>query len=260
MDKREARFEKFMNVLDSQKYLSISEMAKVLGVSNMTVRRDFEVLNQRKFVVIKNGILMLNTEQDAAPVRKVYNLDKETQIQNTVKNSIGRFAASLISPKDCIIIDTGSTTDTILPHLPADMHITLLCYNLNILLQAQQNPNISLSFAGGHYHPSSQMIETPESISFIQNTRANKVFISAAGIHEHLGLTCINPYEVSTKQAILRSAAERILVADSSKFSKVHASYFCSLDEIDTLICNKGLDEEWLEILKNHEITVHLVE
>lgn len=259
MDKRELRFEKFMNILDTKKFLSINEMAQALGVSNMTIRRDFEVLNQRELVIMKNGILMLNGEHDSTPIRKIYNLDKETRVQNTVKSEIGRFAASLISPKDCIIIDTGSTTDTILPHLSPELHITLLCYNLNILMQAQQNPNISLAFAGGHYHPNSQMFESPEGINFIHSIRANKVFISAAGIHEHLGLTCINPYEVPTKQAILRSAVEHILVADSSKFSKVHSSYFGSLDEIDAVICDRELSEEWIKILEEREIKLYLV-
>lgn len=259
MDKREIRLENFMNVLKSRKFLSVNEMAQTLGVSNMTVRRDIDILQQRNLIMMKNGILMLKNEQDIHPIKKVYELKKESQVQNPAKTAIGRFAASLIRPKDCVIIDTGSTTENIVPYISPELHISMLCYNLNILVQAQQNPNINISFAGGHYHPNAQMFESPEGIQFIHTIRANKVFLSAAGIHENLGVTCINSYEVPTKQAILKSAAEHILVADSSKFGKIHASYYCELSQIDEIVTDSGISEEWIDILEKHQIKLHIV-
>ena len=259
MGKREIRLKRFIGILENRKFLSINEMAQALGVSNMTVRRDFDILNQRDLVIMKNGILMLNNEHDFQPIRKIYNLDKEMQIKNAVKTSIGRFAASLIRPKDCVIVDTGSTTESIIPNLGADIQISILCYNLNILLPALQNPNIHVSFSSGHYHPKTQMFESPQGIDFIHSIRANKVFVSAAGVHENLGITCTNSYEVPTKQAILQSAAEHILVADSSKFGKVHAAYFCDLSQIDVVVTDKGISDEWIAILQEKGITLHIV-
>lgn len=262
MNKRDNRLEQFMKFLNEKKFLSVHEMAQLLNVSDMTVRRDAEILKDRNLIVVTNGILMLdndNTTSFIHPIRKAYVLSKEAQVQNSAKNAIGRFAASLIQPDDCVILDTGSTTDHITPHIASDLHISLLCYNLNILMQAQQNPNIKISFAGGHYHPNTQMFESPDGIDFIHSIRANKAFISAAGIHKNLGITCSNTYEVLNKQAVLRSASEHILVADSSKFGKVHVAYFCELENIDVIITDKGLSEEWISIIEEKNIKLYLV-
>lgn len=259
MDKQEIRLENFLKVLEDRKFISVNEMSVLLGVSNMTVRRDFTKLNSQQLVIMKNGILMLNDEQDVRPIKKTYDLGKETHIRNSVKADIGKFAASLIAPDDNVIIDTGSTTVNIVPNISGDIRINMLSYNLNILLQAQQNPNINIAFAGGYYHSNTQMFESVDGINFINSFRANKVFVSAAGIHRTLGITCVNSYEVPTKKAILNSADEHILVADSSKFDDVHSSYFCDLPQIDTIITDKGISKEWLNLLADMEITVYTV-
>ena len=61
------------------------------------------------------------------------------------------------------------------------------------------------------------------------------------------------------KQAILRSACQRILVVDSSKFGVVRSAYFCDLDAIDIVITDEGLSKDWCALLKEKGITVYLV-
>lgn len=93
------------------------------------------------------------------------------------------------------------------------------------------------------------MFESPEGISLIKKTRATKVFVSAAGVHENLGVTCSNNYEVLTKQAIINSSLEKILLVDSSKFGVVKSAYFADLDDFDTIITDDGISNEWKEII-----------
>ena len=86
-----------------------------------------------------------------------------------------------------------------------------------------------------------------------------KVFVCAAGIHENLGISCANNYEVATKKAILQSAKQHILVADSSKFGVVRSSYFCNLEDIDTIITDNSLSEEWCSTVSEKKIYLKLV-
>ena len=69
------------------------------------------------------------------------------------------------------------------------------------------------------------MFESVEGIGLYGRTRASKMFVSASGVHEKLGMTCAHNYEVVTKKAALESSLQKILVADSSKFGQVRPGY-----------------------------------
>lgn len=148
-------------------------------------------------------------------------------------------------------------------HLPTksakDKKRHTFCLNANVLFELRYKSGIKLLFCGGVFHKDTEMFESPESIQFINRIRANKVFLSAAGIHRKMGITCINPYEVPTKKAIIRSSLQRILLVDSGKFNQVHPAYFCDLDDIQVIITDKSLSKEWQNYILERGITLHLV-
>lgn len=251
MTKHDIRINTFLGLLNSHKVLSISEVAELLNVSSMTVRRDYKELNEKGLVSLKNGVLFLSDNEDIMPIKKIYNLQKETMVQSYMKNAIGKYAASLIEDNDTVIIDTGTTTEALATFFPEDKNLNVFCSNLNILNLMVTNENINIMFSGGNYHSNTEMFESQQSIEFISSFRANKAFISAAGVHDKLGLTCMNNYEVKTKQAIIKSADKHILLVDSSKFGKVHSSYFSDLSSIDIIITDKNISDKWKKIIED---------
>lgn len=256
MGKRELRMNRLVDIVHSCGYTSIKEAAKLLNVSEMTVRRDLAVVEKSGLVKNVNGVLVQNAGQ---PTNKVYDLESETQVQNEAKALIGHFAAGLIAPGDCIIFDCGTTTEQIARCLSPTLEFEALCFTRNILEHLYPLPKAAIAMAGGYYHPGAQMFTSDEGVAFIQNVRANKVFVSAAGVHESLGISCANSYEVPTKKAILRSAKQHILVADSSKFGVVRSAYFCDLSDIDTVVTDSGLAPEWVTLLESRGITLYRV-
>ena len=76
-------------------------------------------------------------------------------------------------------------------------------------------------------------------------TRATKVFVSAAGVHHPLGVTCTSTYELESKREILKASMEKILLVDSSKFGQVHKNYICEFNVFDKIITDKQLSEAW---------------
>jgi DeoR family deoxyribose operon repressor len=174
------------------------------------------------------------------------------------KRIIGNFAASLIESGDVIIIDTGTTTEHLVYNIPDDLKITALCFNFNIVNQLLNRKQIHLLFAGGVYHKNTQMCESPEGIQLINRTRATKVFLSAAGISEQLGITCVNQYEVESKKAIIKAALQKILLADSSKFNKIRPALFAQLSDVDVIVTDNGITAGWIEIIRNRGIALHI--
>lgn len=246
MNKKQQRQHQLLGILQSQGLLPVRVLAGLLNVSEMTIRRDLDSLPHQ----LPYG--------QKAPTSS-YSLMQAIKDANEQKERIGKFAASLLEPNDVAVVDTGSTTARMLPYLPTDKNLTILCYNANVLLELRHKPGIQLLFCGGAYHPNTEMFESPEGIQFIARTRANKVFLSAAGVHETLGLTCANQYEVPTKSAVIQSSFQRILLADSSKFGQLRSSYFCNLEDIHTVVTDKSLPQEWQQLIQSKKIKLYMV-
>ena len=100
------------------------------------------------------------------------------------------------------------------------------------------------------------MFASAESVEFIRRHRANKAFISTSGVHRSLGITCINAHSVDSKRAIIESSASRVLLTDSSKFGAVKANHFAELDEINIIVTDDGISEDWRTLL--HDIGIRL--
>ncbi|AEE92341.1 Transcriptional regulator, DeoR family [Tepidanaerobacter acetatoxydans Re1] len=257
MGSKSKRLNQIIALLKKNETMSVKNLSDMLHVSEMTIRRDLNILEADDIIIRSHGKATYKADSDSD--LSDYELYSEKTKMNIEKDRIGQFAAGLIEPGDIVIIDNGSTTDKLTKYIPEDISITVLCYNFNVLEQLVKKQNVEIIFAGGYFHPNDQMFESPQGISLIENIRATKLFISAHGVHKKLGLTCANSYEVPTKHAILQSAENRILVADSSKFGKVRTAYFAQLNEIDTIVTDSGITQEWRKFIEDMGIRLFVV-
>ena len=251
MKKKIQRANKIIEILKENNGATVKYLASTLGVSEMTIRRDLQVLKDNNIVNNVYGATIYNPSNKIEEFGPSYNINDEVIKHKDEKFRIGKAAATLVQPNDIIIIDTGTTTQHLAENIQKDLKLTALVYNINILNALKNNPNINLIFSGGYFHPNTQMFESPEGISLIEKIRAAKVFISAAGIHNQLGVTCSNNYEVATKRAVIKSSVEKILLADSDKFDVVKSSYFADLSEFNTIITDSNLSDEWINHIKD---------
>lgn len=254
MSKKLQRANKIIEILKEKNGASVKELASILNVSEMTIRRDLNILKSNNIVKNVYGATIYNPLNNIQKLSNPYNITEEIIKNESEKLKIGQIAAKLIQPDDIIIIDTGTTTEKLAQSISDDIKLTALLYNINILTALKMKHNINLIFSGGYFHPNTQMFESPEGISLIENTRATKVFVSAAGIHEQLGVTCSNNYEVPTKRAIIGSSLEKILMVDSQKFGIVKSSYFADLNEFDIIITDSGISKEWINYINGLRI------
>ena len=234
---------------------SVKDIAQHMNVSEMTARRDLYSLKEQNLILYISGVAIYNINQ-ARTRDDDYQLSHEQSTNNERKSRIGIKAASLIRPGDTIIIDTGSTTEELARHFPDISPCTVLCYNANIFNYLSTHADLNILMTGGSYHRNTQMFECPEGISFIRRTRANMFFLSAAGISDLLGITCVNQYEIEVKQASMQVAQQKILLADSSKFGKIRPALFAQISEIDTVVTDSDITPEWVEVLEQHGIEV----
>ncbi len=251
------RIKDIINLLKVNNFVEIKELKEKLNVSEMTIRRDLGLLAEDNIVRLIPGGAIIKPAVD--PDEEKYFINHEETVHTREKISIGQKAAALIQPNDTISLDIGSSTEYVAKFLREDVPFTVLCYTINILVEVYRKKNCNVIFPGGYLHANELMFESPEGISLIRRTRADKAFISAAGIHSSLGITTVYPYELETKRAILSSAKTRVLVADSSKFGKTKSVYFADLKDFNIVITDSGIPDEYRALCESLQITLYTV-
>ncbi len=262
MGKKEMRVSQIMKLLSERGgSMMVRHLAQHLNVSEMTIRRDLDAMQADGLLERVHGKAQLNglVSGEFENIENDYALISEIQKNLDKKTRIGKFAASLIEENDVIILDNGSTTDQVAINIDGEKQLTVACFNLNIVEHLFRHKKIDLLLGGGFLHRSDKMFESAEGVSYLKGVRANKVFISASGVHEKLGLTCAHHYEVLGKQAIIETALKRILLVDSSKFGTIKTIYFAPLNDIDIIITDNGISDDWQEIIANRGIVLHIV-
>lgn len=251
------RLREIIELLRNQNFISIAAIKNKLQVSEMTVRRDLTLLAQDKIIKLVPGGAVLAPPPDIDEEK--YQVDHHETLRVREKLSIGQRAAGLIEPHDTIILDIGSTTEYVAKFTREDIPLTVLCYTINNLFEIYRKKNCNIIFPGGYFHSDELMFESPEGINLIKRTRADKAFISAAGVHYDLGVTTVYPYELEIKQTIMRSAKTKILLVDSTKFGRTRSVFFADLSDFNIVITDSGIPQDYSDFLKDRGIKVIIV-
>jgi DeoR family transcriptional regulator, deoxyribose operon repressor len=256
---KEDRLKHILTKLSVSGFADIKELSEKLKVSEMTIRRDLKELSENRLIKLIHGGAVLQRDESVNQDQDKYLIERAESVKIQEKIKICQKAASIVTKNDIIVIDTGSTTENIPNFIPKNMPLTIVCYALNILLKVYENENWKLIFPGGYFHSNTLMFESVEGNKNIQRMRANKAFISAAGISDKLGVTCATLYEKETKRSVIESSNTKILLVDSSKFGKIKISHFANLTDFDVIITDKGIPKDYIETINNLGIELHIV-
>jgi DeoR family deoxyribose operon repressor len=249
---RKKRVRNIINLINQRKEISVKEISDLMCVSDMTIRRDLDDLEQQGIIRRTHGGAVLLDPNTS--VRDIYILGEQTTRNAEEKRQIGIKAASLIQPHETIFLDSGSTTPFIAKSLSYNLPLTVLCYTFTNALEFYPRENTNLILLGGFLHRDSNIIHSVENLELIRNTRADKAFISTGGLDPKMGLTTYFDYEAAIKREMINSARQIILVTDSSKFGEINVVHFADLDKIDMIITDQGISEEYRRLFMDREI------
>ena len=228
---RQLRLERMQALVKSSGPALLSRVAELLGVTEMTIRRD---LAASECALSCLGGYVLEATLPAAGEK--YVLAEELD-QHTVRKRLAcQRAATFVADGDMLFIDCGTTMVHFASALPADIALTVVCYSMNIADILSKRPNTQLMLLGGLYQPSSATFYSEEAVQYLGRLGVNKAFISAGGADPVRGVSCSNFHEVAIKQAAIRSATERFLVVDESKLGRVRTAFFSPLDVFSKIV------------------------
>lgn len=257
-DDKKERNKSIVTLLSQKGEMTVKDIAKMLNVSEMTVRRNLAEMEDERVVQRTHG--GARVFDSSSLVGDNYIVGEETQRNAQQKSRIGLKAASLVKANETIFLDSGSTTPYIAKYIDKELPITVLCYTFLNALEFYNRKNTNLILSGGFYDRDSTIFHSSEANSFLRGIRADKAFISAAGVDSKLGLTTYFYFEADMKKLMIQSAKRIILVVDFSKFGKNSISHFADLDQVNTVITDAGIRDDDAKMLRDRGIELMIAE
>lgn len=255
-DLPEARKENILRYVDSVGSATIKELATTLNVSAATVRRDLDELNERKLIKrIHGGAQAVKSSRTAF---ETAYLDKSAQMVDE-KARIGFSAASFVENGDTILLDSGTTALQVARNLSDKENITVITYDLHIAASVELSPSSTLIVTGGIRRPGFGVLTGSMVLDFIRGIRVDKSFLSADAIDIDFGLSNATFHEADLKKALIQSGQCVYLIADHSKFGNLALIHVCDLSEIDLIITDSQLPENYQQLLEKKNCDYILV-
>ena len=212
--RRDDRIAQLLQALKRSDKLHLKEAATLLGVSEMTIRRDLN--SDSAPVVLLGGYIVLEPRSASHYLLS----DQKTRLVEE-KRKAARLAASLVQPHQTLFFDCGTTTPWIIEAIDSTVPFTAVCYSLNTFLALQEKPACRVILCGGEFHASNAIFKPLNNQDTLSNVCPDIAFYSAAGVNVKQGATCFNLEELPVKQWALNAAQQHVLVVDHSKFGKV---------------------------------------
>jgi DeoR family galactitol utilization operon repressor len=240
-----------LDMLTEDSSVSVSTLAKVLGVSVVTIRTDLGALEEEGFIVRTHG--------GAMPAFHPQILERMRQDKDR-KLAIARIAAEKIQDGDTVIISAGTTTALIAKYLLGKRNIHIVTNNTLLLTYARTNPQLRVTLVGGEFRPSEEGLVGPLAIQSLDQVFVSKAFIGVDGASVKHGLTAHLVESADLVRKMAQQAKQVYAICDSGKFGKPGFARILPFDGVDGLITDAGLSTEFEKDLREAGVSIYKAE
>lgn len=239
----EEREKLIIEALGRTGFVSYRELEAALDASPATIRRDLSRLEEcGRILRVHGGAKLPPDPAEAAPRLLGTPFDQSITQNLAAKQAIGRAAAALVTPGEGIMIDGGTTTLQMCPHL-AGLDCQVLTNSLHIVNALLPQEGTRILLPSGAVFREQNIILAPSGEDSMPRFHAPRLFMGAAAIGPQ-GVMQADVILVAAERRLIDRADEVILLVDSSKFGSSSGGIVCTLDEIDVLVTDSGLRGE----------------
>jgi DeoR/GlpR family transcriptional regulator of sugar metabolism len=219
----------------------VADLARDLGVSDMTVRRDLEILHNRGLLEkVHGGATSLPGSALFEP-----GFAAKSSLQEPEKEAIAIAAMALVLPGTAIGISAGTTTYALARRLIDMPGLTVVTNSVPVadVLHRAGRGDQTIILTGGVRTPSDALVG-PFAVAALRTMHLDQVFMGVHGMDPRSGYTTPNVLEADTDRALIAAGRRLVVVADSSKWGVIGISSIARLDEADTLVTDSGLSAD----------------
>ncbi|WP_427051726.1 DeoR/GlpR family DNA-binding transcription regulator [Paenibacillus sp. TC-CSREp1] len=246
------RYEKIVEWVDAQGSMRVTELSERCGVTEETIRRDLDKLEQAGRLRRSHGGAVSVKYKDELqseipyPERAVAHADE--------KRRIAEEAVKLVEPGDRIALDASTTAWYMAAGLP-NIPLTVLTNSIKVAAELSTKEQIRVIATGGQLASKSLSFVGPLAERSLDAYHVDKVFLSCKGVHLSKGISESNELQALVKQKMIHIADEVILLADSSKFNIQAFTRVAAMESVHKVITDQGVLKEHVDALNELHIT-----
>lgn len=250
------RRQKIVDVIQEKKKVLVQQLALDFSVTEETIRRDLEKLEDQGILKRTYGGAVINegTNMDTPIVmREIVNKDGKLRIAKKVECEI--------NDGDTLMLDSSSTAFYVAKCLKeGNKKVTIITNSLKVVSELQNNGNVNIILAGGNFRGKTKSFIGKWAESVLNNYYVNKAIICCKGMDIKRGIMDSSEEEAQIKKMMMKSANEVILVVDNIKFNKSSFVKVSDFDKINYLYTDMELSKDWNDLLKENNVEIKVCE
>lgn len=240
-----------LEIVTRENKIEVVKLSEILGVSQVTVRKDLDLLEDKGLVKREHGYAILRSTDD---------INNRLAYHYEIKQSLAKHAASQVQDGETVMIESGSCCALLAAELMTTRHhVTLITNSAFIAGYIRKAPYAKVILLGGEYQNESQVMVGPIVNHCVQNFTVDKFFIGADGFRGTAGFTGNDFARADTVRSMAKQANKVYVITESGKFSKQGVVSLMPLDEINAVITDRWIPEEQKNFLENRHIDVQIV-
>lgn len=232
---RQARI---LDEIRRQGAIRVTELTELLGVSDMTVRRDLEQLESHGSLHKVHGGAVLNAKASEEP-----GFEVKSSMEQPAKSAIAALAAARIRPGSAIALSAGTTTWGLAQYVSGIAGLTIVTNSTTVAdlisVSGARNDQVVI-LTGGIRTPSAALVGPVADLA-LRSLHVDQLFLGVHGMDALAGFTTPNLAEAETNRALIQGASQVIICADSTKWGSIGLASFAPLSAADVLITDSGL-------------------
>lgn len=246
-----------VNVVNQEGKARVEDLAAKFGVSSVTIRSDLSFLEKNGYVVRSHGAAIPNVGMIAE-----LTVHEKRRQNAGIKSLIGNEAAKLIESGDTVILDSGTTTFEIASSLKSRTleNVVVMSNGLDVAMELASVPGVEVLMSGGVLRKNALSFSGSQAENSLKNYRFDKVFLGVDGIDLRVGITTHSEQEASLNRLMCEISGQVIAVADSSKFGLRSCHMIREFGDIDILVTDSNIPEDYLQGFKDMKVEVIIVD
>lgn len=235
--------------LNTQGKVIVSDLSQEFGVTEETIRRDLEKLDNEGLAKKTYGGAVINQSLNTD---LPFNVRKRTNVE--LKQKIADKIAELIHDGDYIMLDASSTATYVTQRIKSRKNITLITNSVEILLELADKDDWNILSTGGALKKGGLALIGTSAEKMIRGFHVDLAVCSSKGIDINMGITDSSEKDSVIKQAIFSAADRKVLAVDSTKFDKISFVRVCDAGDVDTVVTDTQPAERWAEYFRENNV------
>lgn len=246
-----------VTIVNKRGSVRVEELSTMFAVSSVTIRHDLNFLEKNGYIVRSHGVAIPNRGMIAE-----LSSNEKRRRNAGIKAKIGEEAVKLIGSGEAIILDSGTTTLEIANSLKSVQleNLLVMTNGLDIAIELANVSNTEVLMTGGQLRKNALSFSGPQADNVLSHYHFSKVFLGVDGFDLEAGITTHNELEASLNRMMCAVSNQIIAVTDSSKFGKQSCHVIRKFSEIDVLITDSGIPDDYLAAFRANNVKVIIVD